>query len=241
MNMFKKNAVNTTVAVGLAVVLSGCEQPEVKKIDLNTDIEKASYMLGFAQAGQMQDQTSGALDLAAFAEGVADKADGAVARVDESQMETLLGSLRDAVRERQAAAGASALAEGDVFREAYATQGEVTTLESGLMYKVVTPGEGPKPSATDTVRVHYEGRLIDGTVFDSSYERGQPAEFALNRVIAGWTEALQLMPTGAKYHLVIPPDLAYGERGAGELIGANATLQFDVELLEIVASADDEE
>ena len=110
------------------------------------------------------------------------------------------------------------------------------TLPSGLMYQVITAGDGPKPSATDTVVTHYHGTLINGDVFDSSVDRGQPASFAVNRVIPGWTEALQLMGVGSKWKLVIPPDLAYGARGAGPKIGPNSTLIFEVELLEIQAA-----
>jgi len=109
----------------------------------------------------------------------------------------------------------------------------VQETESGLQYKVLTPAEGPKPVASDKVTVHYEGRLIDGTVFDSSIERGQPASFPLNGVIQGWTEGLQLMSVGSKYRFFVPSELAYGERGAGQNIGPNETLIFDVELLSI--------
>ncbi len=111
---------------------------------------------------------------------------------------------------------------------------DVVTTASGLQYKVMTPGNGPQPSATDTVRVHYTGMLLDGRVFDSSVKRGQPAEFGVNQVIPGWAEALQLMPVGSKYKLFIPAALAYGERGAGEAIPPNAMLLFEVELLEIL-------
>jgi len=110
---------------------------------------------------------------------------------------------------------------------------EVTTLASGLQYEVITEGTGAKPAATDKVTVHYHGTLIDGTVFDSSVDRGQPASFPVNGVIPGWVEALQLMPTGSKWKLFIPSDLAYGARGAGGDIGPNATLIFDVELISI--------
>ncbi|MFN2375836.1 MAG: FKBP-type peptidyl-prolyl cis-trans isomerase [Candidatus Binatia bacterium] len=111
--------------------------------------------------------------------------------------------------------------------------GKVTTTASGLQYEVLTEGSGPKPSATDNVTVHYKGTLTDGTVFDSSYDRGQPATFPLNRVIKGWTEGLQLMSVGSKYRLTIPSDLGYGAAGAGGKIPPNATLVFDVELLKI--------
>ena len=110
----------------------------------------------------------------------------------------------------------------------------MVTTPSGLQYEILTEGEGPKPTAEDQVRAHYHGTLIDGTVFDSSVDRGEPAVFALNQVIPGWTEALQLMPVGSKWKIYLPSDLAYGERGGGPTIGPNSTLIFEVELLEIV-------
>jgi FKBP-type peptidyl-prolyl cis-trans isomerase FklB len=123
---------------------------------------------------------------------------------------------------------------GNVYRAENAARPEVTTLASGLQYEVIVKGEGPKPGLTDTVSTHYHGTLIDGTIFDSSVDRGVPAQFPVNGVIAGWTEALQLMGVGAKWRLVIPPELAYGERGTGGVIPPQATLVFEVELLEIV-------
>jgi FKBP-type peptidyl-prolyl cis-trans isomerase FkpA/FKBP-type peptidyl-prolyl cis-trans isomerase FklB len=113
----------------------------------------------------------------------------------------------------------------------------VITTSSGLQYKVVREGKGPRPAAKDTVLVHYEGKLIDGTVFDSSYSRGQPAAFPLDQVIPGWTEGVQLMPTGSKYHFVVPPQLAYGAQGAGGVIPPGAVLEFDIELLAVKPAA----
>lgn len=126
-----------------------------------------------------------------------------------------------------------ALAKGEKFLEDNAKKEGVTVTASGLQYKVITPGTGKSPKATDTVEVHYEGTLIDGTVFDSSYRRGQTIEFPLNRVIAGWTEGVQLMQEGAKYRFFIPSKLAYGARGAGGVIGPNQALIFDVELIKV--------
>jgi FKBP-type peptidyl-prolyl cis-trans isomerase FklB len=123
--------------------------------------------------------------------------------------------------------------EGSAFLAANKAKADVVTLPSGLQYKILKAGAGPKPAATDTVTVNYRGTLIDGTEFDSSYKRGEPASFPVNGVIKGWTEALQLMPVGSKWQLVIPTDLAYGERGGGATIGPNATLIFEVELLSI--------
>ena len=123
--------------------------------------------------------------------------------------------------------------EGSKFLSENAQQEGVVSLPSGLQYKVIETGEGDQPGPSDVVKVHYEGRLIDGTVFDSSIQRGVPAEFPVNRVIAGWTEALQLMTVGSQWELYIPADLAYGAQGAGGVIGPNATLIFKVELLDI--------
>jgi FKBP-type peptidyl-prolyl cis-trans isomerase FklB len=126
------------------------------------------------------------------------------------------------------------LQAGQEFLAEKAAQDDVTVLPSGLMYKVIVAGDGATPTSSDSVTVHYRGTLIDGTVFDSSYDRGQPATFPVNRVIAGWIEALQLMAVGAKWELYIPSDLAYGAAGAGGVIGPDCTLVFEVELLKIV-------
>ena len=126
------------------------------------------------------------------------------------------------------------LQAGRAFLAAKADEDDVTVLPSGLMYTVISAGDGATPGAADQVTVHYRGTLIDGTAFDSSYDRGQPATFPVNGVIAGWVEALQLMPVGAKWELYIPSELAYGPRGAGGVIGPDCALVFEVELLEIV-------
>jgi FKBP-type peptidyl-prolyl cis-trans isomerase len=130
--------------------------------------------------------------------------------------------------------GQENLENGNAFLEKNKAREGVVTTPSGLQYEILTEGEGPKPTAEDQVRAHYHGTLIDGTVFDSSVDRGEPAVFALNQVIPGWTEALQLMPVGSKWKIYLPSDLAYGERGGGPTIGPNSTLIFEVELLEIV-------
>ena len=126
------------------------------------------------------------------------------------------------------------LAAGNAFLAENRSKEGVITTESGLQYKVIKEGDGPKPSPTDTAVVHYTGKLLDGTMFDSSVQHGQPAQFAVNRVISGWTEGLQIMPVGSKYIFWIPSDLAYGPQGAGQLIKPNSTLEFEVELLEII-------
>lgn len=125
------------------------------------------------------------------------------------------------------------LKAGESFLEENKKRPEIKTTDSGLQYEVLVEGNGAKPTATDKVKCHYHGTLIDGTIFDSSVQRGQPATFPLNMVIKGWTEALQLMPVGSKYRLFLHPSMAYGERQTGNVIGPNSTLIFDVELLDI--------
>lgn len=200
--------------------------------DLADDAAKASYSLGYRFAENVHRQFPDAVENDAFMAGVRDQLAGDQARVDDAEAERVLTAM---MQQRQAQADSDALQtleDGLAFLEENAQRDEVVTLDSGLQYEVLEEGEGDKPEATDTVTTHYEGRLLDGTVFDSSYQRGEPASFPLNRVIAGWTEGLQLMSPGAKYRLYVPSELAYGDRGAGT-IPPNSTLIFDVELLEI--------
>lgn len=202
---------------------------------LDDDAAKASYSLGYRFAENVQSQFPGSIEHDAFLDGVRDQLAGDPAQVDDAEAERVLTALME---RRQAEADNRALEnleEGLAFLEQNGKRDGVVTLESGLQYEVLKQGKGEKPTPTDTVTTHYEGRLIDGTVFDSSYQRGQPASFPLNRVIPGWTEGLQLMSPGAKYRLYVPSDLAYGEQGAGRVIPPNSTLIFDVELLEIAA------
>jgi FKBP-type peptidyl-prolyl cis-trans isomerase FklB len=140
-------------------------------------------------------------------------------------------NLQDLLNKKNNERNAKMIEEGNAFMAENAKRDEVTELESGLQYEILNEGDGPKPTATDNVTCHYHGTLIDGTVFDSSVQRGQPASFPLNMVIPGWTEALQLMPTGSKWRLYLPPHLAYGDRQAGAHIKPNSTLIFEVELL----------
>jgi len=175
-------------------------------------------------------------DPAFFNAGFYDAAEG-VQRMTQEEMQAVLQTMQQQAQEKQMAAREIEMAtnkeDADKFLAANALVDGVVTTESGLQYKVVTAGDGDKPSAEDTVTVHYEGRLINGEVFDSSIERGEPATFPVGGVIAGWTEALQMMPVGSTWQLVIPPELAYGERGAGGRILPNSALVFDVELISI--------
>jgi FKBP-type peptidyl-prolyl cis-trans isomerase len=166
-----------------------------------------------------------------FLQGMKDVVYGNEPRFNMEEASKIFYEAYNANIEKQGAAAKQA--EIDFLEENKQKPGIITT-ESGLQYEVITQGDGPKPEATDTVKVHYEGKLIDGTVFDSSYSRGQPIEFSLNGVIPGWTEGLQLMNTGSTYRLFIPSDLGYGSQGAGSHIPPNSTLIFEVDLLDIV-------
>lgn len=217
----------TLIAASLAGLLAaGLAQAE---LDLNDDKQKLSYGLGL-MIGERVTKRYGDIDFDTLLEGI---------RAQHSGGETAM-SLEDAqvalqAYEQQAAASASAaaIAAGKNYLAENRAKEGVTETESGLQYEVITAADGAKPAATDRVSVHYKGTLLDGTEFDSSYSRGEPAEFALNGVIPGWTEGLQLMNVGSKYRFVIPSQLAYGDRGAGGAIGPGETLIFEVELLEI--------
>lgn len=203
---------------------------------LTTDKEKASYALGL-NIGRGLSKQPVDLDSAAVARGLKDALSGTKPLLTDEEAAADLAQLQDQVKKATEAKMQELAAEnqkaGAAFLAENKTKEGVVTLPSGLQYKVLTPGTGPNPTATDTVVCQYKGTLLDGTEFDSSYKRGQPATFAVGRVIKGWTEALQLMPVGSKWQLFIPAELAYGERGAGNVIPPNATLIFEVELVSI--------
>ncbi len=221
------------------LTLAGCGNAAVAESDsdnnvaLSGDIDKASYLLGYRQAEGMAAQTQGVLNQSAYLAGVRDFIESQDNRVAGENQQILMTAIQTAVTEKQSAANAGVIEAGNKYREEYAAKEGVTALPSGLLYEVLVTGDGAKPGPTDTVTTHYHGTLIDGSVFDSSVDRGQPASFPVNGVIRGWTEALQLMTVGSKWRLVIPPELAYGDRGAGPKIGPGTTLIFEVELLEI--------
>ena len=200
-----------------------------------TDLEKQSYAIGRSMATGLK-QGEIEFDRAAFNAGFYDVFDDVQRMTDEEMGQVLVQVQQAAMQkqmEKQAAESKVAQEAAEKFLAENAEKEGVVTLESGLQYKVLVDTEGDKPAATDQVTVHYEGRLVDGQVFDSSLQRGEPATFKLNQVIAGWTEALQLMSPGAKWQLYIPPELAYGEREVGQLIKPFSALVFDVELLAI--------
>ena len=221
------------LAVGLALLLSTCTPPE-KKIELKDEKAKASYSVGY-QFGQNLKKMHADLDAGVLSKGLEDALSGKESLLSEEEMGSSLSDLRQksmaAVQQELKEQAEKNLVEGEKFLAENKTKEGVKTTASGLQYKVLTEGEGPSPNAGDTVTVNYRGTLIDGTEFDSSYKRGEPATFPLTGVIPGWTEALQLMKKGSKWELYIPPDLAYGERGAGNRIPPNSTLIFEVELI----------
>ncbi len=200
-------------------------------------MDKLSYALGIGIGSQLAGMGAKELNIDDFAQAIKDVISGAGLKVDNAEAQTLVQNFfQEQEAKQQAAAaeaGKAAKAAGEAFLTENAKKDGVVTLPSGLQYQVLKEGNGKKPSATDQVVCHYEGTLIDGTVFDSSYKRNEPATFGLNQVIAGWTEGVQLMSEGAKYRFFIPHNLAYGERGAGAQIPPFAALVFDVELIQV--------
>jgi FKBP-type peptidyl-prolyl cis-trans isomerase len=199
--------------------------------------DRASYFIGL-NLGKSLSQNHVTCNQDLVAKGLRDGLAGAQPMFTEAEMQSAMQELQQRVMaEQQAAAkaaGETNQKEAEAFLAKNKTAKGVTTTASGLQYEVIKQGTGPKPKATDTVSVHYRGTLLNGTEFDSSYKRNEPASFVLNQVIPGWTEGVQLMNVGSKYKFYVPPVLAYGERGAGNgLIGPNTLLVFEVELLEI--------
>ncbi len=211
---------------------------------LKTDKDKVSYAPGMNLGANLK-RDSVDIDTAIFVRALKDTVAGGKTLLTESEARAALTQLQTAVRgkqtEKMKLAGEANKKEGDSFLAANKTKEGIVTLPSGLEYKILTQGTGPKPAATDTVVCNYRGTLINGTEFDSSHKRGQPATFPVSGVIKGWTEALQLMPVGSKWQLFLPAELAYGERGPSPEIGPNSTLVFEVELLSIQAKEKEKE
>ena len=195
------------------------------------ELDKVSYSLGLSIASNLISSGVTTINAEAFIDGLNVVFSGKMPEIMPDEANNILQDYFDKL---QQAKGTEAKDEGEKFLAENKKKEGVVALPSGLQYKILTAGNGPKPKASDTVKCHYEGRLINGTVFDSSIRRNEPAEFPVSGVIAGWVEALQLMPVGSKWQLYIPSELAYGTHGAGQSIGPNQTLIFDVELLAII-------
>jgi FKBP-type peptidyl-prolyl cis-trans isomerase len=206
------------------------ELKKPKDVELTDKHKKASYGLGVLMATNIKSQGGDSLDVEAINIAFRDVFQGKTLKIEKQEAMTIVQEYMQAAMERKTAA---LKAEGQAFHEGNRTKAGVVTTASGLQYKVLTAGKGKAPGASSNVTVHYTGKLLDGTVFDSSVERGEPASFGVSDVIGGWTEALQLMHEGDKWELYIPSDLAYGERGAGGQIPPFATLVFEVELIKV--------
>ena len=214
---------------GCSIILSSCSNNATDKIPA-TEMEKVSYSLGVNVATGVKAQGLDTIDANAVAKAFNDVFEGNDLDISEEES---MKVLQDYFGKLQAAKQAKSSEVGSAYLAENAAKKGVITTESGLQYEVLTTGTGATPTADDQVTVHYHGMLTDGTVFDSSVDRGEPAQFGVTQVIPGWIEALQLMSVGDKWKLTIPSELAYGDRGAGGLIGPGATLVFEVELLGI--------
>lgn len=203
-----------------------------EKFKVNAD--KASYGIGLQMGEQLKGNPFEGLNLNLVFEGMKDAFTGGEFQVEIPEIQAAFEEINAEIQVRRESEAKVLAAEGTAYLEDNAKRSEITVTESGLQYEILTAGDGEIPTAESTVRTHYHGSLINGTVFDSSVERGEPAEFPVSGVIKGWTEALQIMPVGSKWRLHIPQDLAYGERGAGASIAPYSTLIFDIELLAIV-------
>jgi FKBP-type peptidyl-prolyl cis-trans isomerase len=227
----QKTETEATVAEASEATTNGATDPALASIE-----QKLSYIVGTNLAGQFK-RDELAFDVSAFTMAVNDVMAGTESRLSQEQIQEAVATVQKQAQEKQQLAqqadSAKNKADGLAYLEANAKKEGVVVTESGLQYKEIVSGEGEIPTSDKTVVVHYKGTLTDGTVFDSSYDRGEPAEFPVTGVIPGWVEALQLMNVGDKFELTIPSDLAYGPRGSGQTIGPDSTLLFDVELIEI--------
>ncbi|GAB6069655.1 FKBP-type peptidyl-prolyl cis-trans isomerase [Thiomicrorhabdus hydrogeniphila] len=200
-----------------------------------TSADIVSYGIGRQMGDQLASDPFDGVNASAVAAGLLDALQGTASPIDDATFGKAFQEINEIMQAQQAEKSQATAADGEAFLAENAKKDGIFITESGLQYEILTEGNGDKPSAESTVSTHYHGMLIDGTVFDSSVERGEPTQFPVNRVIPGWTEALQLMPTGSKWRLYIPQNLAYGAQGSGGKIPPYSALVFDVELLEIVA------
>ena len=220
----------------MLLVIVGCNQNS-GNAELESDIQKVSYAYGVDVGKTLEDQGMTELNYTAFKQGLKDGFSGEDPKLSDKEIQEVMKSYAEKTannrRKKMKEEGDKNLKKSQEFLEENRSKSGIQVTESGLQYKVIEEGDGASPTANDRVKVHYKGTLIDGTVFDSSYQRGEPITFKVSGVISGWTEALQIMKEGSTYKLFIPPDLAYGERGARGAIGPNQALIFEVELLEV--------
>ena len=207
------------------------------EFNIESDADKVSYGLGLQLGNQIVQQSFPGFSLDALIIGIKDIYANQPCRFPDEEMQQAFATINQMVQAQASQAGEQNHQAGEVFLAENAKKDGVTTTASGLQYEVITAGDGPKPSETDMVVTHYHGMLVDGTVFDSSVDRGEPAQFPVNGVIQGWIEALQMMNVGSKWRITVPAPLAYGEAGSGPVIEPKCTLVFEVELLAITGDA----
>ncbi len=223
------------ISVSAAMMLCA-KQVLGHNVELDSKVKRISYAIGINTAtGMAQEllQLNVEIDPDAMAQGIIDIFSGGDLRMTNEEMAATLTDFQEMIIQQQEEASKKNIEEGEKFMEQFGEQEGVVTTDSGLMYRVVVEGPGEKPTATDTVVVHYRGSLVKGRIFDDSYQRGEPATFPLDGIIAGWQEVLQLMTEGSTWEVVIPSNLAYGERGAPPSIPPNSALVFTIELIEI--------
>jgi FKBP-type peptidyl-prolyl cis-trans isomerase len=245
-----RSFIHTSLAILLIFAVAGCSknqadapaaksQETARAEQLTSETEKLSYAFGM-DIGKSIEEVPTEINRDLFIQGIKDTFDSkeTLLSVQEAAevRQAFMTRLKEEKAQEFAAMAAENLRKGEQFLAENKTKEGVITTESGLQYQVLTEGDGPVPGESDQVTVHYQGTLIDGTEFDSSYQRGEPITMQINGFIAGWIEALQMMKKGSKYRLFIPSELAYGERGAGPLIQPNSTLIFEVELLDVIKS-----
>jgi len=220
----------------LCVGLFACQSSTQNKVELKSSKDSVSYSIGINIGNNLKSQMVD-VDPVVVSQGIKDILDSSKTLLTTEQVqEIIMGFQKQLMAKQQETmktSGEKNQKDGEAFLAANKNKEGVISLPNGMQYKVITMGTGKKPKATDTVTVHYQGTLIDGKEFDSSFKRGEPATFPLNQVIKGWTEGLQLMPVGSKFQFFIPSELGYGDRGAGQLIQPNSTLIFEVELLSV--------
>jgi len=232
----------STVVLTSTLILTGCNNTTTatdisSQVALDTDYQKLSYGLGLNIGGGIAQQGVPELDIDAVVAGIRESIGGQEPRLTQDELTAVISRVQEAEAGKQQQLATENLKMGEAFLKENGVREGIVTTESGLQYEILQAGEGDSPKAESIVNTHYHGTLIDGSVFDSSVERGEPIEFAVNQVIPGWTEALQLMKAGSKWRLYVPADLAYGEYSPGADIPSQSALIFEVELLSFKAPA----
>ncbi len=237
----KKRSNILVISVLSVLIISSCgPEKRYSLTKVKTRDDSASYYIGLNFGSQIkQSPVDSIFNYNAFMKGVTEAVSGDSLEVNQMEIQMFLNKYFGEIQEREIKKQFKGyIEENQAYLEANGKKDSIITLPSGLQYKVIVQGTGEKPLITDKIKVHYTGRTIDGTIFDSSYERKEPAEMIVGQVIPGWTEILQLMPAGSKYQVFIPENMAYGSKGAGQVIKPYSTLIFDIELLGIVAPTD---